>query len=50
MFQVEFELDRIIKEAIELKASDIHFDTSAPIRARCELYGFRNKRSVTARS
>lgn len=29
MFQVEFELDRIVQEAIEQEASDIHFDATA---------------------
>lgn len=40
MFQVEFELDRIIKEAIELKASDIHFDAApAALLIRLRIHG-----------
>lgn len=40
MFQVEFELDRIIQEAIELQASDIHFDATAEgLMVRLRIHG-----------
>lgn len=40
MFQVEFELDRIIQEAIELQASDIHFDaTEEGLMVRLRIHG-----------
>lgn len=51
MFQVEFELDRVIQDALEAKASDIHFDAiKAGILIRFRIDGLlESYKTITGR-